>query len=208
MWRTSCGERTLEGAEARVFAEALWSLLDEASLSESDDCELGVSAFDSLTYGQKVSVLSTVGNGLLRKDVSPVELTAVLEGGIAAIFEHLRNMMAVEIDMPELRSNWRQLVVAARREMEGEEIPDPTCDDLDEWDIETQELADCILWDADYDDADLYVDQPHEKSESLKSMAGIGDSYYLAIADDLSEEDIEKKLAELRKFCRSTVEAS
>jgi len=30
MWRTGCGERTLEGAEAVVFAEALLSLLDEA----------------------------------------------------------------------------------------------------------------------------------------------------------------------------------
>ena len=30
MWRTGCGERTLEGAEAVVFAEALMSLLDEA----------------------------------------------------------------------------------------------------------------------------------------------------------------------------------
>ena len=208
MWRTSCGERTLEGAEANVFAEALWSLLDEVSLSESDDCELGVSAFDGLTYGQKVSVLSIVGKGLLRKDVPPVDLTAVLEGGIAVVFEHLRNMITVEIDMPGLGTNWRELAVAARREMEAEEIPAPTCGDLEEWDIEIEELADCVLWDADYDDADLYLDQPPEKSEWLKSMARIPDNYYLAIADDLSEEDIEKKLAELRNLCRSIVEAS
>jgi hypothetical protein len=39
-------------------------------------------------------------------------------------------------------------------------------------------------------------------------MAGIGDSYYLAIADDLSEEDIEKKLAELRKLCHSISEVA
>jgi len=32
MWRTSCGERTLHGAEARLFAEALLSLLDEAGM--------------------------------------------------------------------------------------------------------------------------------------------------------------------------------
>ena len=30
MWRTSCGQRTLHGAEARLSAEALLSLLDEA----------------------------------------------------------------------------------------------------------------------------------------------------------------------------------
>ncbi|MHC4677473.1 MAG: hypothetical protein ACYTEK_02140 [Planctomycetota bacterium] len=30
MWRTQYGDRTLQGAEAIVFAEALWSLPDEA----------------------------------------------------------------------------------------------------------------------------------------------------------------------------------
>jgi hypothetical protein len=206
MWRTSCGERTLEDAEARVFAEVLWNLLDEAYLGGSDDYDLGVNAFDSLTYGQKVSVLSIVGNGLLRKDVPPIELMAVWEGGIAAVFEHLRSLIAVEIDEPELGSNWRELVVAARREMEREEILDPTCDDLDEWDIEIQELEYCILWDVDYDDADLYLDQPPEESESLRSMAGISDSYYLGIADDLNDEAIQEKLTQLRKLCRSIVE--
>jgi hypothetical protein len=29
MWRTSCGDRVLSGAEAKVFAEALLNLLDE-----------------------------------------------------------------------------------------------------------------------------------------------------------------------------------
>ncbi|MHC4596945.1 MAG: hypothetical protein ACYS19_18605 [Planctomycetota bacterium] len=28
MWRTQCGDRILEGAEAKVFVEALSSLLD------------------------------------------------------------------------------------------------------------------------------------------------------------------------------------
>lgn len=36
MWWTSCGERTLEGAEAKIFAEALWDLLDQSNLSESN----------------------------------------------------------------------------------------------------------------------------------------------------------------------------
>lgn len=69
MWWTSCGERTLEGAEARVFAEALLALVDEAYLGHFDDYDIGVNAFDRLTYGQKVYILSIVGNGLLRRDL-------------------------------------------------------------------------------------------------------------------------------------------
>ena len=73
MWRTECGERILEGAEAIVFAETLSTLLDDAILSKFEDCELGVTCFDNLTYGQKVSVLAIIGDGLFRKDVPPVE---------------------------------------------------------------------------------------------------------------------------------------
>jgi hypothetical protein len=79
--------RELEGAEAVVFAEALLSLLDEAVQDQFDDYQLGISCFDNLTYGQQISVLVIVGNGLLRKDVAPVELTAVVEGAIAAVIQ-------------------------------------------------------------------------------------------------------------------------
>ena len=78
--------------------------------------------FDNLTYGQRISVLATIGNGLFRKDVTPVDLTAVVEGAIAAVFKHLKNSIVFEIDEPESRTNWRELVVAARKEMEGEDI--------------------------------------------------------------------------------------
>ena len=40
------GERRLEGAEAKVFGEALWDLLDEANLSQFDDYDTGVKVFD------------------------------------------------------------------------------------------------------------------------------------------------------------------
>jgi hypothetical protein len=208
MWWTSCGERTLEGAEAKVFAEALWDIVDEADLTEFDDYDLGVSAFDRLTYGQKVSILSIVGKGLLRKDVPRVELTATLEAAIAVVFEHVKHRIIIEIDEPDLGSNWREMVVAARKEAEGEGIPPPTCEDPDEWEIEVESLADDVLWDADYDDADLYLDQPPEKAEWMKGMARIPDNYYLAIADDLKEKEITDELAELRKLCRAIVEAS
>ena len=95
MWRTQYGDRILDGAEAIVFAEALSSLLDEAIMGTLDDYELGIKCFDNLTYGQRISVLATIGNGLFRKDVKPVELTAVLEAGIAAVFEHLKNKIII-----------------------------------------------------------------------------------------------------------------
>ena len=78
------GDRTLEGAEARLFAEALWNLALELQLDEGD-FSTGIYVFDRLTYGQKVSVLSIVSNGLLRPDIPICKLTAVVEGAIAAV---------------------------------------------------------------------------------------------------------------------------
>lgn len=204
MWRTGCGERTLEDAEAVVFAEALMSLLDETVQDQlDDDYQLGIACFDNLTYGQKISMLATIGSGLLSKDVAPIELTAVVEGAIAAVFEHLRNEIAFEIDTPEMGAQWRELVVAARQEAEGAEIPKPQCNDMEEWEIEVEELSGCILWDADYDDDQLYIDHPPEKSKWLKDMSGVSDNYFLAIADDLNEEQAKARIRQLQTLCQS-----
>ena len=208
MWRTDCGERILEGAEARVFAEALATLLDYAIVDQFDDYESGVACFDNLTYGQKISVLATIGSGLFREDVAPVDLTAVVEGAIAAVFEHLKDSIIFEIDTPEFGASWRDLVVAARKEMEGEDIPAPTCIDIEEWDIEVEVLTDRILWDRDYEDGHTYMDHPPEKTEWLKYMARIPEDYYTAIADDLTDEEAQAQIKELKKLCDSIVEPS
>lgn len=205
MWRTSCGDRTLQGAEAKLFAEALLNLLDQEDELQFEDCDLGIECFDGLTYGQKISVLHTIANGLLRENVPAVPLTAVVEAAIAAVFEHLRISVDMEVDEPEAWPDWRKMIVAARGETGGEEIPNPTCDDVGEWEMEIQGLADVILWDADYGDGELYLDKPPEESEVLRAMTGIPQEYFLAIADDLNDEQIEAKVSELRKVCQSVI---
>ena len=115
MWRTQYGNRTLDGAEAVVFAEALSSLLDEAIMGTLDDYESGIEGFDNLTFNQRIATLSIIGNGLLRKDTPPVRLTAVLEGTIAAVFQHIQELITFEIDTPEFGTSWRELVIAARK---------------------------------------------------------------------------------------------
>jgi len=158
MWRTQYGNRILEPKEAALFAESLLSLLDEFFIDQYEEYPLGIRAFDNLTCGQKISTLSTIANGLLRDDVPIVPLTAVLEAAIAAVYEHLKNLIIIEIDEPDLGTNRREMVVAARKEAEGEEIPAPNCEDIEEWDIELQYLSEAILWDADYDDEDQPTD--------------------------------------------------
>ena len=208
MWRTECGERTLEGAEARAFAEALATLLDYALTDQFDDYESGVACFDDLTYGQKIAALATVGNGLLRKDIRSVELTAVVEGAIAAVFQQLKDSIIFEIDTPEFGASWRELVVAARKELESEDVPAPTCTDIEEWDLEVEVLTDRILWDRDYEDDRTYADHPPEITQWLKYMTRIPDNYYTAIADELTDEEAAATIKKLKKLCDSMIESS
>lgn len=203
MWRTSCGDRKLKGAEAGLFAETLLSLLDEAESDQLEDYDLGIEAFDRLTYGQKISTLSTVGNALLREDVAPPKLTAALEAGVAAVFSHLWLQVLLEIDVGDMGAFWREVVIAAREEKGVEEIPEATCDDPGEWDMEIQGVTDYILWDRDYEDGALHLDKPPEKSEALRTFARISEDYYLAIADDLSDDQVEETYKALRELCLS-----
>jgi hypothetical protein len=46
MWHTSCGDRTLHGAEARLFANALLCLWDEAVADPFEDYDLDLPCFD------------------------------------------------------------------------------------------------------------------------------------------------------------------
>ena len=210
MWRTECGDRTLEGAEAVLFAKALSSLFNEAMMGTLDYYKFYIESFDNLTFGQRISVLEIIGNGLLREDVPLVRLTAILDGAIAAVFKHIKNEIAYEIDEPESRTNWRELVVAARNQIGGEieEIPETTCTDMAKWKVELEILSDAILFDTDYEDSKLYTDFPPEKSKELREQMDIPDDYFMAIADDLTDEEAKAKIKELRKFCDSVIEAT
>ena len=207
MWHTNNGDRTLEGAEARLFAEALWGFVSELEVTEGDyDVDLDV--FDRLTYGQKVSLLSIIGAGLLRPDEPIRKLTAIVESAIAAVFEHLKTTVIIEIDEPEIKSNWRKMILAARREVGAEDLPDEDCKDEQEWLIEIEELSYLILWDADYEDEDLYIDKQPEDAQALKDFMRIRDDYFLEVPEDLKPNEIKKKLTELKALCRSICEKS
>jgi len=208
MWWTTYGERTLEGAEAVLFAETLLNMLDEIRRSPFDSYYTGVEIFDRLTLGQKISVLSIVGNGLLRKDVPSIEIMEVVEGAIAAVFEHLINLIGVEIEDFESGFGWREKVIAARMATRGRDITESTCDDLEVWIIEVESLAEVILWDTYQDSEHLYLDYPMKNFKCLKRPTDISESYYSGAVDDLSEHDIDRKLKEIRDLCLLIIESS
>ena len=207
MWHTNCGDRTLEGAEARLFAEALWDFVSELQVDEGD-YDVGLEVFDRLTYGQKASLLSIIGTGLLKPDIPMRKLTAAVESAIAAVFDHLKMVVIIEIDEPEIPSQWRKMILAARREVGAEELPKEDCKDEQEWFIEIEELSYLILWDADYEDEDLYIDKPPEEAQALKDFMRMRDDYFLEIPEDLKPEEVETRLTDFKNLFRSICKKS
>lgn len=205
MWHTNSGDRTLDGAEARLFAEALWDFVQELQLVEGD-YDVGLWVFDRLTYGQKVSLLSIISNGLLKTDVPMRKLTSAVESAIAAVFSHLRMWVIIEIDEPEIKRNWRKMILSVRHEVDAENLPDEDCQDEQRWSVEIDELSYLILWDYDFEDEDLYIDKPPEEAKELKDFMCMRDDYFLEIPEDLKPEEIETKLSELKSLCRSICE--
>ena len=205
MWHTNSGDRTLDGAEARLFAEALWDLVSELEVV-AGDFDIGLDIFDRQMYGQKVSLLSVIGNGLLKPDVPMRKLTAVVEGAIAAVFEYLKMAAIEEIDEPEIKSDWRKAILAARRQAGAEELPKEDCKDEDEWLIQIEELSYLILWDANYEDEDIYVDRPPEEAKILKDFMRIRNDYFIEVPEDLKPKELETKLTELKNLCQSIYE--
>ena len=113
-----------------------------------------------------------------------------------------------EIDMPEIETDWRKMILAVRREVGAGDLPDEDCEDKLEWFTEIEELSYLILWDADYEDEDLYIDKPPEEARILKDLMRMRDDYFLEIPEDLKPGEIEIKLTELKSLCRSICEKS
>lgn len=202
MWHTSSGNRVLTGSEAKVFAQALSELISELK-AFGGEYVVGMEVFDRLTYGQKISVLSIVGKGLLKPDQPIRKLTAVVEGGIAAVFEYLKTLVCIEIDEGITGTYWRELILAARNQLGAVELTDINSDDYTDWLIEIEELSDSILWDADYLDENLYVDDSPEHSQALKDFMRIRDDYFLEIPEDLKPQQLDNAVTEMEAVCSS-----
>jgi hypothetical protein len=205
MYDTPAGVRVLQGPERRLFVTSLGMIVD---LLRTDDFAVDIPVFDELQRNQKVAVLHTIGHALLCDDTPAPDLTAVIEGAVASVFEHARSMVILEIGLPpddesfnDKLPTWRELVLASARELELEEFPHHNSRDQDTWNFLIECLEGTVLWDNDFE-AENRLDAPPEQSHPLKSLLGIPDSYYVAVPWDPSDEEAEKLLQELHGLTR------
>ena len=195
MYHTPAGERILTGAEARLFAESLGMLVDFLS---DDDYELGNGPFDGLQRNQKIAVLLTIARALLCKEEPAPRLTATIEAAVAAVFQHVDDMLSMEIEDPQTSRppTWRQLVLAACREStDGSDLPSEEDEDLETWRLLIMYLEDRILWDNDWAD-DSLLDTDPEESRRMRCLLGIDDDDYVSVPAEPGDEEAERMLGE------------
>jgi len=205
MWLSPDGERVVQGAEAQLFREALGVLVDMVRDDDEGMWQFSAPPFDALQPNQKLAVLAQVGTALLRQDAPMPRLTAVLEAAVGAVYEAIRVMVEIEVDEPaedQESPNWRELVLAACRERGIEELLDPESWDLDEWQVLVECLADAVLWDEDWRDAENHLDADPQANRVVKKLLGIDEDYFVAVPPDPAEDEMEGVRAKLRALTR------
>jgi hypothetical protein len=182
MWRTPNGDRSLSGDEAALIKRSL-----EAVYYNVDDEEstYGVPVFDKLDCDQKVMALSLVGSVLLHKEVEAPIATAILDGTIAVLYDCLKSLVAVEIDLgenPPSPNSVRQMILNVAKQMDYDCDP-PNLDsaDFEDWNQCVDEISNLILWDADHDLGNIVMDAPPELAAHTKEQARINEDYYIAL---------------------------
>ena len=209
MWAMDDGERVLTGKRAAAFAQAAGYLL--SSLETSDgDYPTGISPFDDLTYGQKVSCLDAVTRGLLRKDVPAIEPALPLEAAIVVVYGELWVLVSIEMHDPQAGGTmWRRLVVQAVKESAVEHaydlawVPDPASRDERLWLERIAGLQREILEDTNQAAVQSVADLPGNQAREIRGILGISEEYALMIPDDLTDRQIEETLPELHRLLRS-----
>lgn len=211
-WRTEIGERVIEGHEAVLIREAIAAMKDMFEEELDDDIDpwkFGVPVFDRLETLVKLALLAEVGWALLRSTERCPPLTAVNESAVGAIFGHIEQSVQYEIDchdsMTEESFSWRRLILNVFHQIEDtDELPDALCLDPSEWDILQQVLADRILWDDDFNDEALYVDQPADHGKFLKDFMTIDDDYFTAPPPNPRESDLPRILKILNELTQES----
>lgn len=162
MWHTQDGIRKLQGAEARLVRAAAVALYEQLE-DNGGPYQVGARAFDRLTVDrQRFAILAVAQR--LTNDRPPLPLDAWAEATVYAIFECLHAQAASEIELSQDPHEkpmffWRRLIREAYLEMWPDtswDLPPVESKDDRDWDFAILSLTDCILWDRDFLDEDIY----------------------------------------------------
>lgn len=210
MWN-SCVDRNsvIKGNFKNLFLEGVYETLE--LFFENDDCEEGEittngadyhKPYANFTNEEKIYSIAFVTKALTSSKIKAPKLLQWNESAIYAVFESMKGAVSFEVDMAEdldkFAFRWRKLISKAEREVKDydneEDYINVKCDDIEEWEIVIDNLADEILHDRDFEDdfARIIVDKSPESSEYLKYFGGIPRSYFIETMGIVTKKKLKK----------------
>jgi hypothetical protein len=196
------GDQTLVIAEAELIrvSVAIIDRLHEETDGLANEWPSGVRLLDELSWQQRLVLLARVAGALLKPDAPMPNLSAVNEAAVAAIFAQIHCNLIIELDNatePHLPVDydiyyWRRRIAACQEPPQSEEefFLHQGCVELREWEVLLDCLADQILWDADWDMPDLFLDAERALSHARRRRLGIEKDYFTMPAPDLRDQDV------------------
>lgn len=218
MWATSQGDRTLCGDEARLILTAVGYLHDmiTAGVDLNEPYQTGVVMFDTLQPTQQMAILHEVAHGLLDPETPIVELTAVRESTVYAIYCELGSLVEIELEYSQqskLNFELRERIIQAYLATDEQsnqwdddladtyaselDVPALDCEEIGQWNRVIEVLADRVLWDRDFELEEAFADHDPEKIKVIKRYMGINEDYFAAAAPDASSNHYMKLHREL-----------
>lgn len=223
MWRTSRGDRTLEGQEARLVLLAVSHLREMITAAIELDCphQTEVEIFNRLQPTQQLSILHEVAFALLDHNIATPKPTAIREATIYVLFRELLSLVEMEVEIGKLNEEpqiaCRYQIVRACIERESRaresewanypsedqdltptfEIPNVHSDDVAHWEQTIEQLANEILWDRDFELESLFADHDPQQTREVKEMMGIDQDYYSIPAPDSTSDEFRRLDSEL-----------
>ncbi len=182
VWRTNWGDRTLEGAEADFYLIATHIAIERIEalreLCEEFDWGTGNRLFDTASFEKKVAIIHFCLSALLRPDVSPPQLTHVLEAAAYFPFASLKLSIEDEILLSQegffegrkkpyefyyRQILWQAFLNLVKAELESvpekdfeaeEDIDIPEFNefsqDLEQWETIIESFLERVFWDRDW----------------------------------------------------------
>jgi hypothetical protein len=200
MWWTPLGNRVLRGAEGRLFQQGLASLVQAL-----DDCDgehdAGVRVFDRLGYPERLAALEQAAQALLVEDVPAPELTAVLEGAVAAVYEGIKEEVEFEVANGGLKLRRAVRAAAEQLDLLDEDAPGLKSDDAFAWETLVDAVTGAIFWDNDWEVDLVEPDDAPDVAERIRDMAGITDDYYSAVPPDPAPAQLAAVRGRLKALC-------
>lgn len=225
VWRTSQGNRVLEGIEAEVYLAAMQSGIEMLELYDDNDGEpeyrTGDRVFDSANFQQKVVLLHRCLQALLDPNVPVPGLTNVMEAAAFFPFVFLKREISYEIETcdelsetDEYANYFRQLLVSAYETLmlPGLQEPDvieewgkpdllvPESTDLGQWEMVIDRLIDRIFWDRDWQLTFSHPQLLDGLEEEFSQQTGILEDYMSNRLPKVTPEEAESARLAIAKW--------